>query len=167
MTEDDPVSDLPEPWATWASKAGVRASLTGIGEAAGGLPASTISRLVNQGKTSPATVEAVAAALRVTPGRIMEAATGAEGYGPWSPPLESHLLTTSERDALSVIIRSMTSGRTSSAQPSTDSAPGEFPTPLRPVPDWASPVAARELGEPKGVPEEPGDEDFSQDPEDY
>jgi len=41
------------------------------------------------------------------------------------------------------------------------------PTPLRPVPEWASPVAARELREPKGVPEPVGDEDFSQDPDDY
>ncbi|WP_147436567.1 hypothetical protein [Propionibacterium australiense] len=160
------MSDLPEPWATWASKAGIRASLTGIGEAAGGLPASTISRLVNQGKTSPATVEAVAAALRVAPGRIMEAATGAEGYGPWNPPLESHLLTTSERDALSVIIRSITSGRAAPSQSPADPAPAS-PARLRPVPEWAARTAARELGEPKGVPEPVGDEDFSQDPEDY
>lgn len=161
------MSDLPEPWATWASKAGIRASLTGIGEAAGGLPASTISRLVNQGKTSPATVKAVAAALCVTPGRIMEAATGAEGYGPWSPPLESHLLTTSERDALAVIIRSMTSGRTAPSQSPADQAHGESSARLRPVPSWADPVAARELHEPKGAPEPVGEEDASQDPEDW
>lgn len=149
------MSDLPEPWATWASKAGVRGSLTGIGEAAGGLPASTISRLVHQGKTSQATVEAVASALRVDVATVLEAATGANGHGTWLPPLESHLLTPPEREALAVIIRAMTSGR------------GDVGPRLRPVPSWADPVAARELHEPKGVPEPPGEEDVSQDPEDW
>lgn len=40
------------------------------------------------------------------------------------------------------------------------------PSRLRPVPSWADPVAARELHEPKGVPEPPGEEDVSQDPDD-
>lgn len=119
------MSELPEPWVTWASRVGVRASLTGIGEAAGGLPASTVSRLVHQGKTSQATVEAVASALRVDVATVLEAATGASGHGTWRPPLESHLLTPPERDALAVIIRAMTSGRSGAGAD------------LHAVPDWA------------------------------
>ena len=148
------MSELPEPWVTWASRAGIRASLTGIGEAAGGLPASTVSRLVHQGKTSQATVEAVASALRVDVATVLEAATGASGHGTWRPPLESHLLTPPERDALAIIIRAMTSGRSGAGAD------------LHAVPAWARRTAARTSPEPKGAPEPPGEEDVSQDPDD-
>lgn len=46
-----------------------------------------------------------------------------------------------------------------------DKASGQ-PSRLRPVPSWADPVAARELHEPRGAPEPPGEEDVSQDPGD-
>lgn len=77
------MSDLPEPWATWASRVGARPSMTGIGERAG-VPASTVSRLI-RGRTTDATVAAVAGALRVSPREVLAAAKG-ESFGPWQPP---------------------------------------------------------------------------------
>ena len=79
------MSDLPEPWATWATKAGVRPSRNGIGEAAG-VPTSTVSRLL-KGRTTAATVKAVSDALRVGPKEVLAAATG-DSRGLWTPPLE-------------------------------------------------------------------------------
>lgn len=103
------MSDLPDPWATWAARVGARPSRTGIGERAG-VPASTISRLI-QGRTTPATVEAVAAALRVSAREVLLAATGDDGLGPWVPPLESHLLDAHEREALNLLIQRLASKR--------------------------------------------------------
>lgn len=88
------MSDLPEPWATWATKVGARPSMSGIGERAG-VPTSTISRLI-RGRTTDATVQAVAKALRVTPREVLAAAVG-ESSGPWEPPIEAHLLRDDER----------------------------------------------------------------------
>lgn len=126
------MSELQEPWATWASKANVRPSMTGIGEAAG-LPASTVSRLI-RGRTTPATVSAVAQALRITEKDVLAAATG-ESRGPWQPPLEAHLLTEQERDALGLIIRAIVQDRGGQSDAGTAEAqksPGGGPTLLRP-----------------------------------
>jgi len=82
--------------------------MTGIGEAAG-VPASTISRLM-RGRSSAETVAAVADALRVTEKAVLAAAKGMS-LGPWEPPLEAHLLTDIEREALSVLIRGLAAGR--------------------------------------------------------
>lgn len=82
--------------------------MTGIGEKAK-VPTSTISRLLS-GRTTPATVKAVADALKVSEREILAAATG-KSFGPWEPPLEAHLLTEAERDALAVLIRSMAAGK--------------------------------------------------------
>lgn len=126
------MSDLPEPWSTWASQVGARPSMTGIGERAG-LPASTISRLI-KGRTTQATVEAVADALRVTPREVLEAATG-ESRGPWEPPLEAHLLHDDERAALNLLIQRLTAGReggsdAGTAEPHEKSAGGNRPAPV-------------------------------------
>lgn len=102
------LSELPEQWATWANQAGVRPSMTGIGEAAD-VPASTVSRLI-RGRTTKATVKAVADALRITEAQIL-AAVEPQTLGPWSPPMEAHLLTSQERDALGVLIRGLTQDR--------------------------------------------------------
>ncbi len=116
------MSDLPEPWATWASKAGVRSSMTGIGEKAG-VPASTISRLIRGQGTTTATVEAVAGALRVSSKEVLAAARG-DSLGPWTPPLNSHLLREDERDALSLMIQRITAGREGGSDV-PDAEPGE------------------------------------------
>lgn len=102
------VNDLPEPWSTWATQAGVRASMTGIGEAAG-VPASTISRLI-KGRTTAPTISAVSKALRISEAEILRA-TEASSLGPWLPPVEAHLLDDREREALNVIIRGLVEGR--------------------------------------------------------
>lgn len=131
------VSELPEPWATWATRVGVRPSMTGIGEAAG-LPASTISRLV-RGRTSEATVRTVAQALRLNESELLAALGQPDGLGMWQPPLEAHLLTTEERDALGVLIRSIvkgrggqTDGRTLEAEKITASSQGDVTLAARP-----------------------------------
>ena len=83
--------------------------MNGIGEAAG-VPASTISRLVKGGRSTDATVKAVSSALRVSEHQVLTAAVG-ESRGPWEPPLESHLLTSQEREALGVITRGLVEKR--------------------------------------------------------
>lgn len=123
------MSDLPEPWATWASRAGARPSRSGIGEKAG-LPTSTISRLMT-GRTTPATVQAVADALRVTPREVLAAATG-KSRGPWTPPLEAHLLHNDEREALGLLIQRITAGREGGTDAGTAEA-GEKIVELRPA----------------------------------
>lgn len=162
---------LPEPWATWAFRAGVRPSRTGIGEAAG-VPASTISRLL-KGRTTERTVKAVSDALQVSSKDVLAAATG-DSQGPWTPPLEAHLLHDDEREALGLLIQRLTAGReggtdAGTAEAPKKSEPGDPPgnvtavdfgapadsdlrTPTDPgeVPAWADEEAANDISEPKG-----------------
>ena len=82
--------------------------MTGIGEAAG-IPASTVSRLL-KGRTTEATIKAVASALRI-PEELVLAQMSEQSLGPWEPPLDAHLLTSQEREALGVIIRGLVQSR--------------------------------------------------------
>jgi transcriptional regulator with XRE-family HTH domain len=82
--------------------------MTGIGEAAG-IPASTVSRLL-RGRTTEATIKAVASALRI-PEELVLAQMSEQSLGPWEPPLDAHLLTSQEREALGVIIRGLVQSR--------------------------------------------------------
>lgn len=91
--------------------------MTGIGEAAG-VPASTISRLL-KGRTTDATVKAVAEALHVPEERVLAQIHG-QSLGPWEPPLDAHMLTSQERDALGLIIRGLVRNRGGSDVGSTD-----------------------------------------------
>lgn len=93
------------------------------------MPASTVSRLI-KGRTTDPTVKAVAAALRI-PERRLLAQLDEQTLGPWEPPLEAHLLTTQEREALGVIIRGLvqdrggsSEGRQPKAQKTNDSPDG-------------------------------------------
>ena len=126
------MSDLPDPWATWATRAGVRPSMTGIGESAG-VPASTVSRLI-RGRTTSATVKAVAGALRVSTREVLAAVTG-ESLGPWEPPLSAHLLDAQEREALALLIQRITADRggiSDGSAPEAEKTPNEGVTSAAP-----------------------------------
>lgn len=119
---------------------------------AAGVNKNTITSFM-RGEASPRTVKKVEAGLGMTPGTL--AAAGEDAPAPGSP---NPLADVSDMALLAELGRRL------------DKASGQRagqPSRLRPVPSWADPVAARELHEPKGAPEPPGEEDVSQDPEDW
>lgn len=119
---------------------------------AAGVNKNTITAFM-RGEASPRTMKKVEAGLGMTPGTL--AAAGEDAPAPGSP---NPLADVSDMALLAELGRRL------------DKASGQRagqPSRLRPVPSWADPVAARELHEPKGVPEPPGEEDVSQDPEDW
>lgn len=128
------MSELPEPWRTAAEQAGVRQTYRGIGEAAG-LSHVTVRRLIAQGRTSPATIGAVAVALGVEESAVYQwAGVPVSDWGPWIPPREAHKLNPRAREALDELIRAITEdggshGLVDSAQKSTEAAvtPAEGP----------------------------------------
>ena len=104
------MNELPEPWNTAAEHAGVTQSLRGIASAAG-VSHVTVGRLIRQGRTSPQTVSAVAAALRISEAKVYEyAGISLSDLGPWIPPLEAHRLNPRARAALSELILAITEG---------------------------------------------------------
>lgn len=104
------MSEMPEPWRTAAERAGVRQTYRGIGEAAG-LSHVTVRRLIAQGRTTPATISAVADALRVSEATVTAwADVETSEWGPWVPPRESHRLNPRARQALEELIRAVTEG---------------------------------------------------------
>ena len=118
---------------------------------AAGVNKNTITSFM-RGEASPRTVKKVETGLGMTPGTL--AAAGEDAPAPGSP---NPLADVSDMALLAELGRRL------------DKASGQRagqPSRLRPVPSWADPVAARELHEPKGVPEPPGEEDVSQDPDD-
>ncbi|MFC2623679.1 MAG: helix-turn-helix domain-containing protein [Propionibacterium acidifaciens] len=119
-----------------------------------GLDKNTVSAIVNgRQRASDATLGRIEAGLGMTPGTL--AAAGEDAPTPGSP---NPLADVSDMALLAELGRRL------------DKASGQRagqPSRLRPVPSWADPVAARELHEPKGVSEPVGDEDFSQDPDDW
>lgn len=114
-----------------------------------GLDKNTVSAIVNgRQRASDATLGRIEAGLGMTPGTL--AAAGEDAPAPGSP---NPLADVSDMALLAELGRRL------------DKASGQ-PSRLRPVPSWADPVAARELHEPRGAPEPPGEEDVSQDPDD-
>lgn len=102
------MGDLREPWRTAAEQAGVRQSLRGIAERAD-LSHATVRRLINEGRTSAATVAAVSAALGVDEGTVLRwAEVEVSDLGPWVPPMESHKLGPRARAALAELILAIT-----------------------------------------------------------
>lgn len=98
------MNGLPEAWAAAAERAGVRGSARGISQAAG-LSHVTVSRLINEGRTSPETIAAVAKALRITEAEVYEMANvPVSELGPWSPPMEAHLMSPRLRAAVTELI---------------------------------------------------------------
>lgn len=119
---------------------------------AAGVNKNTITSFM-RGEASIRTMKKVEAALGMTRGTL--AAAGEDAPAPGSP---NPLADVSDMALLAELGRRL------------DKASGQRagqPSRLRPVPSWADPVAARELHEPKGVPEPPGEEAVSQDPEDW
>ena len=98
------MGELPEPWGTAAERAGIRQTLRGIADAAG-ISHVTVRRLINQGRTSPGTISAVAGALRIDPATVYEwSQVEVSEWGPWTPPMQAHKLSPRARAALSELI---------------------------------------------------------------
>lgn len=160
------MNELPEPWNTAAEHAGVTQSLRGIASAAG-VSHVTVGRLIRQGRTSPQTVSAVAAALRISEAKVYEyAGISLSDLGPWIPPLEAHRLNPRARAALLELILAITEGEDGSS--ATTGEPDEKSGPLAndagaeggkvieafppgEVPSWAQEEAAHRTDRPKGT----------------
>ncbi len=100
--------ETPEPWLKLMEASGYT-SLRGLAEAAG-VSHPVINRMV-QGIGTPKddSVNAVAKALRVKPSTIYDLVkvSAPSESAPWKPPAEAARLTTSQRDALAQLIRTM------------------------------------------------------------
>lgn len=95
---------LPEQWRQLAERRGLPQSASGIARAAD-LATTTVTRLVFDGITSPATIRAVAEVLGVSTDTITRMAGLSRGdIGPWDPPVASHKLTARQRDAIERLI---------------------------------------------------------------
>lgn len=128
------MGEIPEPWSTVAEQAGLRQTYRGIGEAAG-LSHVTVRRLITEGRTSPSTVNKVAAALRVEASKVYQwADIELSEWGPWTPPAEAHRLHPRVRAALDELIRAVTQGGTDARQAEEQKTPdgGGGVTPIRP-----------------------------------
>ena len=98
------MNEIPEPWASAAEQAGIRQTLRGIAEAAR-ISHVTVGRLIGEGRTSPATITAVATALRVEPAKVYEwAHVEVSDWGPWTAPMLAHRLSPRARAALAELI---------------------------------------------------------------
>lgn len=132
---------------------------------AAGVNKNTITSFM-RGEASARTIKKVETGLGMTPGTL--AAAGEDAPDAGSSPA---LAAASPEDLLAALTHKVLGLREENArlqdrieQLETQSASEPRPTRLRPVPSWADPVAARELHEPRGAPEPPGEEDVSQDP---
>ena len=113
------MNEIPEPWATAAEQAGIRQTLRGVAEAAR-ISHVTVGRLISEGRTSPATITAVATALRVEPAKVYEwAHVQVSDWGPWSPPLRAHKLSPRARAALAELILAIVESEDETDVPST------------------------------------------------
>ena len=113
------MNEIPEPWATAAEQAGIRQTLRGIAEAAR-ISHVTVGRLIGEGRTSPATITAVATALRVEPAKVYEwAHVEVSDWGPWTPPILAHRLSPRARAALSELILAIVESEDETYVPST------------------------------------------------
>lgn len=103
---------VPEPWATRMVERGFTdpryavetPSMRGLGEATG-LHASTISGIIH-GRRKPG-AETIAALVAALGEDVQEWLGATVELGPYQPPAESALLTASQRDALTTLIRSI------------------------------------------------------------
>lgn len=101
-------TETPEPWLKLMEARGY-SSLRNLAEAAG-LSHPVVSRMV-KGITVPKdeSVNAIAKALSVRPAAIYDLVkvSAPSESGPWRPPAEAARLTTSQREALTQLIRTM------------------------------------------------------------
>jgi len=113
------MNEIPEPWATAAEQAGIRQTLRGVAEAAR-ISHVTVGRLISEGRTSPATITAVATALRVEPAKVYGwAHVHVSDWGPWTPPMLAHRLSPRARAALSELILAIVESEDETDVPST------------------------------------------------
>lgn len=134
---------------------------------AAGVNKNTITAFM-RGEASPRTMKKVEAGLGMTPGTLAAAGKDAPAAGP-SPDLAG----ASPEDLLAALTHkvlglreenALLAGRVERLEARLSTEPEG--TGLHAVPDWARSKAARELHEPRGAPEPPGEEDVSQDPGD-
>lgn len=134
---------------------------------AAGVNKNTITAFM-RGEASPRTMKKVEAGLGMTPGTLAAAGEDAPAAGP-SPDLAG----ASPEDLLAALTHkvlglreenALLAGRVERLEARLSAEPEGAD--LHAVPDWARRTAARTSPEPKGVPEAPGEEDVSQDPDD-
>ena len=103
------MSDIPDAWTTWAERKGIRPTLRGIAEASG-LALSTLSRILNGGRTSDDKITTLAATLGVTRDDVYATLRLPAPGDDWAPE-HARWLTHDERAALEQLIRAITAGR--------------------------------------------------------
>lgn len=173
--------ELPERWKTMCERAGIPGSARGIAAAAE-LAITTVQRLVFEGRTSQATIEAVAGALRVDETTVMEAAGIAPDKPLWRPPSEAQELGPRTQEALSRLILAMAeevsdAGRSPKDQKTAEQQ-GSDAEKDEPGLTWqerrhqrmiaqAMNVAEAADDHPRSFDYEVADEDISQDPDDW
>lgn len=134
--------EVEEPWATAMRKAGVgdprngHPSWSALARAVD-LHTSTVTALVDgKRKRDPKHVAAVAEALKVSVAQVSRwLDLSVEVGGPYEPPPSSMYLTEPEREAISRLIKVMTSDRLEGGGEHGDSAPtSDGPAPVTPMP---------------------------------
>lgn len=115
--------ELPDGWKAMCERVGISGSARGIAAAAG-LAITTVQRLVFEGRTSEATVAAVAAALRVDRQAVKKAAGIAGDKPDWYPPSEAQRLSPKTQEALDRLIlaiaEEVSDGRRPDAEKTSD-----------------------------------------------
>lgn len=98
--------ELPDEWKTICERVGVASSFRGIASASG-LAITTVQRLISEGRTSTATVLAVANALRLDPDEVKRMAGVGNGRPTWYPTPEAQHLSPEVHEALDDLIRAI------------------------------------------------------------
>lgn len=164
------MDNIPEPWASAMLAAGFtdrrggnRPSWRALAERTKTHPSTLSAMASGTRETGSDVIARVAEALRVDVRTVSEWVGQARAVrAPYQPPQDANLLDDQEREAvdrlISLLARSKKRG--SGGEPAGSVAP------LHVVPDWATVDAAR-TGDRAADHEPPGDEDYSQDPDDW
>lgn len=112
------MSDIPQPWTLWAERKGIRPTLRGIAEASG-LAVSTLSRVLNGGRTSDDKITTLAHTLGVSRDDVYATLRLPAPGEDWTPTT-GRWLTDRERLALDELVRVITAGRDQSVEDPTD-----------------------------------------------
>lgn len=103
------MSDIPDAWTLWAERKGIRPTLRGIAEASG-LAVSTLSRVLNGGRTSDDKITTLADTLGVSRDDVYATLRLPAPGEDWTPAA-GRWLSDRERAALDELVRVITAGR--------------------------------------------------------